>query len=129
MTFFGKDPKNLTVEESALLIGMVNKPTRYNPVINPEKALIRRNFVIGQMVKANYLTKEQSDSIQQIPISLSYQVQDNNAGIAPYFRDMLKKSDVCRENHVVRIMIREKTSPSIPHCGQMTLSMDGSTRT
>jgi penicillin-binding protein 1A len=91
MTFFGKDPKNLTVEESALLIGMVNKPTRYNPVINPEKALIRRNFVIGQMVKANYLTKEQSDSIQQIPISLSYQVQDNNAGIAPYFRDMLKK--------------------------------------
>lgn len=91
MTFFGKDPKNLTVEESAMLIGMVNKPTRYNPVINPDKALQRRNFVIGQMQKAGYVTSKQCDSISLIPITLSYQVQDNNAGIAPYFRDMLKR--------------------------------------
>jgi penicillin-binding protein 1A len=90
-TFFAKEPANLTVEESATLIGMVNKPTRYNPALNPDKALHRRNFVIGQMAKAGYLTKDQRDSIQQIPITLSYQVQDHNAGLAPYFRDMLRR--------------------------------------
>ena len=72
-TFFGKNPADLTVEESATLVGMVNKPTRYNPVLNPDKALVRRNFVIGQMEKAGYLTEAERDSIQQIPIVLSYQ--------------------------------------------------------
>ncbi len=90
-TFFGKQPGALTVEESAMLIGMVNKPTRYNPVLNPDKALQRRNFVIGQMRKAGYIDKHECDSIQQLPITLSYQVQDHNAGLAPYFRDMLKR--------------------------------------
>ena len=90
-TFFSKDPRDLTVEESALLIGMINKPTRYNPVLNPDKSLARRNFVIGQMSKAGYITKAQRDSIQQIPVTLNYQVQDHNAGLAPYFRDMLRK--------------------------------------
>ena len=51
-TFFAKEPADLTVEESATLVGMVNKPTRYNPALNPDKALVRRNFVIGQMEKA-----------------------------------------------------------------------------
>ncbi|MBQ8071476.1 MAG: transglycosylase domain-containing protein [Bacteroidales bacterium] len=90
-TFFAKDPKDLTVEESATLIGMVNKPTRYNPALNPDKSLVRRNFVIGQMEKAGYITKAEKDSIQAIPISLSYQIQDHNAGHAPYFRDMLRR--------------------------------------
>ena len=91
-TFFSKMPADLTVEESATLIGMVNKPTRYNPVLNPDKSLSRRNFVIGQMAKAGYITKAQRDSIQQIPITLSYQVMDHNAGLAPYFRDMLRRT-------------------------------------
>ncbi|MCQ2118448.1 MAG: transglycosylase domain-containing protein [Bacteroidales bacterium] len=91
-TFFGKLPSALTVEESAMLVGMVNKPTRYNPVINPDKALTRRNFVIGQMEKADYITKAQRDSICQIPIELNYQVQDHNSGHAPYFRDMLRRT-------------------------------------
>ena len=90
-TFFAKDPKNLSVEESATLIGMVNKPTRYNPAINPDKSLVRRNFVIGQMCKSGYITAAERDSIQEIPISLSYQIQDHNAGYAPYFRDMLRR--------------------------------------
>ena len=91
-TFFGKNPRDLTVEESAMLVGMVNKPTRYNPVLNPDKALLRRNFVIGQMQKAGYISQTECDSICQIPISLSYQVLDHNAGIAPYFRDMLRRT-------------------------------------
>ena len=90
-TFFSKNPSDLTVEESAMLVGMVNKPTRYNPVLNPDKALVRRNFVIGQMRKAGYITQAECDSITQIPINLAYQIQDHNAGLAPYFRDMLRR--------------------------------------
>ena len=90
-TFFAKEPKDLTVEESATLVGMVNKPTRYNPALNPDKALARRNTVISRMCESGYLSKAERDSIQQIPITLSYQVMDHNAGHAPYFRDMLRK--------------------------------------
>ena len=96
-TFFGKAPVDLTVEEAATLVGMVNKPTRYNPAINPDKSLTRRNFVIGQMEKAGFLTKEQKDSIQQVPITLSFQVQDHNAGVGPYFRDMLRRTMNAKE--------------------------------
>ena len=91
-TFFAKDPIDLTVEEAATLVGMVNKPTRYNPALNPDKSLVRRNFVISQMEKAGYLTEAERDSIQQVPISLAYQVQDHNSGLAPYFRDMLRRT-------------------------------------
>ena len=91
-TFFGKNPIDLTVEESATLVGMVNKPTRYNPALNPDKSLVRRNFVISQMEKAGFLTEAERDSIQQIPITLSYQIQDHNAGLGPYFRDMLRRT-------------------------------------
>ena len=90
-TFFAKAPSDLTVEEAATLVGMVNKPTRYNPALNPDKSLVRRNFVISQMEKAGYLTKAQRDSIQLEPITLSYQVQDHTAGSGLYFRDMLRR--------------------------------------
>ena len=91
-TFFGKSPIDLTVEEAATLVGMINKPTRYNPALNPEKSIVRRNFVISQMEKAGYLTSAERDSLQRIPITLSYKVQDHNAGIGPYFRDMLRRT-------------------------------------
>ncbi|MBR5198489.1 MAG: transglycosylase domain-containing protein [Bacteroidales bacterium] len=91
-TFFGKSPIDLTVEEAATLVGMVNKPTRYNPAINPDKSLARRNLVISRMQQNGYLTKAECDSIQNIPINLSYQVQDHNAGVGPYFRDMLRRT-------------------------------------
>ena len=65
-TFFSKNPSELTVEESAMLVGMVNKPTRYNPVLNPDKALGRRNFVLKQMAKAGFLTDEAADSISAL---------------------------------------------------------------
>ena len=107
MTFFGKAPADLTVEESAMLVGMVNKPTRYNPVINPDKALARRNFVIGQMEKAGYLTAAQRDSIQQIPIVLSYQILDHNAGLAPYFRDLLRRTMNAKQPERKRYSIYE----------------------
>lgn len=92
LTFFAKNPADLTVEESAMLVGMVNKPTRYNPALNPDKALTRRNFVISQMNKAGYLSKAEADSIKNIPITLSYRIQDHTAGSALYFREMLKRT-------------------------------------
>ena len=96
-TFFGKSPFDLTVEEAATLVGMVNKPTRYNPALNPDKSLARRNLVISRMEQNGFLTKEEADSIQQIPITLSYQIQDHNAGIGPYFRDMLRRTMNAKE--------------------------------
>ena len=96
-TFFAKSPADLTVEESATLVGMVNKPTRYNPALNPEKSLSRRNFVISQMEKAGYLTEAQRDSVSLIPIELSYQIQDHTAGSGLYFRDMLRRTMTAKE--------------------------------
>ena len=90
-TFFAKHPKDLTLEESAMLIGMVNKPTRYNPHLHPDQALKRRNFVISQMEKADFISKAVRDSVQQIPITLKYNVLDNNAGSGLYFRDMIAR--------------------------------------
>ena len=96
-TFFAKAPAALTVEEAATLVGMMNKPTRYNPALNPDKSIVRRNFVISQMEKAGYLSKEQRDSLQQIPITLSYQVQDHTAGSGLYFREMLRRTMMAQE--------------------------------
>ena len=106
-TFFGKTPSELNIEESAMLIGMANKPTRYNPALNPDKALSRRNFVIGQMEKAGYIDKHQRDSIQQIPIVLDYEVQDHNAGRAPYFRDMIRRVMTAKKPHRSDYKVRE----------------------
>ena len=96
-TFFGKAPSDLTVEEAATLVGMVNKPTRYNPALNPDKSLERRNLVISRMEQNGFITEAERDSIQQIPITLSYQVQDHNAGVGPYFRDMLRRTMNAKE--------------------------------
>ena len=96
-TFFAKTPAALSIEEAATLVGMVNKPTRYNPALNPDKSIVRRNFVISQMEKAGYLTAQQRDSLQQIPITLSYQVQDHTAGSGLYFREMLRRTMMAQE--------------------------------
>ena len=92
LTFFAKEPADLTVEEAATLIGMVNKPTRYNPVLHPDLSVGRRNFVIGRMQKNDYLTRREADSLCALPLDVqSFHVQDHNSGSAPYFRDMLRR--------------------------------------
>ncbi len=92
-TFFAKSPGELNVQESALLVGLVNGPTWYSPVRNPERALDRRNRVISQMHKYGYLTQQAKDSISAIPIDMSmYSMQDHNSGLAPHFREMIKRT-------------------------------------
>ncbi len=91
-TFFDKEPKDLTVEESATLVGVVNKPTRFNPVINYDLSLERRNHVLRQMNKYGFLEKTAYDSIVKLPIELNFSQQDHNSGKAPYFRDMIRRT-------------------------------------
>ncbi len=88
--FFGKQPAELLTEESAVLVGMVNKPTRYNPSLNPEHALRRRNLVLSRMEEMHYLTKAECDSLQALPITLHTRKGDRTTGVGPYFRDMLR---------------------------------------
>ena len=60
------------------MVGMVNKPTRFNPVINPELSLQRRNHVLNQMRKYGYIERDVYDSVSQIPVKLAYSQQDHN---------------------------------------------------
>jgi penicillin-binding protein 1A len=89
-TFFDTTPDSLSIEQAALLVGVVNAPTRYSPVRNPENAKHRRNVVLGQMRKYGYISQQQFDSISQLPIVLKYKSQDHNQGTATYFREMLR---------------------------------------
>ena len=89
-TFFQKEPDRLTVEEAALLVGMINGPGVYNPRRNPKAALDRRNLVITRMVENNNLTAEEAAKLKSLPIKLSYKKMDENTGYAPYFREVLK---------------------------------------
>ena len=91
-TFFDKRPSELTVEESACLVGMINKPTRYNPALNYEQSMARRNLILSRMKRYGYLSKHECDSLQQLDIVLTYQRQDHNTGLAPYLRDMLRRT-------------------------------------
>lgn len=90
-TFFNKEPWELNIEESATLVGLVNKPTRYNPVLNYDKSIVRRNHVLSQMGKYGFITDAEADSLKNLPIILNYSQQDHNSSLAPYFRDMLRK--------------------------------------
>lgn len=90
-TFFSKHPSQITTEEAALLVGMVNKPTRYNPISNPDASKRRRDHVLSQMTKYKYITPSQRDSLTEIPLPISSMTQDHNAGLGLYFRDMLRR--------------------------------------
>lgn len=87
--YFGKKPKDLTVAESAVLVGMLKAPSAYNPVRNPNDSKRRRNTVLGQMVKNTYLTQLQFDELKDKPIELNFTPISHVEGLAPYFRDVL----------------------------------------
>lgn len=88
--FFNKQPGELRMEESALLVGMLKGTYSYHPKHNPERALARRNMVLTQMVKYNFLDRETADSLQALPIELDYVRLTHNEGLAPYFREHLR---------------------------------------
>ena len=89
-TFFNKEPDRVSVDEAAVLVGMVNAPTLYNPRRNPKLAIDRRNLVLSQMVRNNFLASADASRLKAMPIDMSrYKKLDETAGLAPYFRMVL----------------------------------------
>ena len=86
-TYFGCSPKELTVENAAVLVGMLKATTYYNPLINPNNSLKRRNIVLDLMQKHGDLTKQECDSLKQLEIKLDYSVENAYDGEANYFRE------------------------------------------
>ena len=90
-TYFSKEPSDLNITESATLVGLCKNPSYFNPVRFPERSKDRRNVVLGQMLKAGYITQEVHDSCVQQPLELRFHVNDHKDGIATYFRDFLRR--------------------------------------
>ncbi|HEV3324536.1 MAG TPA: transglycosylase domain-containing protein [Puia sp.] len=90
-TFFEKEPDSLSLDEAAVLVGMVNNPSLFNPRTNPKAAADRRNVVLNRLVSHGYITEEDATTLKAKPIDMSrYRKLDENNGIAPYFRDVLR---------------------------------------
>ncbi len=90
-TFFNKEPIDLTIEESALLVGILKAPSFYSPVRHSERAGKRRVIVLSQMEKYGFLTEEMYDSLKVMPVDMSaYRLQDHTTGIARHFREYLR---------------------------------------
>lgn len=89
-TYFGCDPNDLKIEEAAMLVGMCKNPSYFNPVRYNERSRGRRNVVLDQMRKAGYITTEECDSLQALPLVLKYTRVDHNEGMATYFREYLR---------------------------------------
>lgn len=90
-TYFGKEPKDLTVNESATLIGMCKNPSYFNPVRNPERCEQRRNVVLSQMEKVGYISSDEASRLKLEPLQLNFHRTDHKEGTAAYLRDYLRQ--------------------------------------
>ncbi len=91
LTFYNKMPSELTIDEAAVLIGMLKANTYYNPRLHPDRSKARRNVVMEQMVKSNMLSREEAEKLKELPVVLNYRKLDYHEGIAPYFRQVLEQ--------------------------------------
>ncbi|MEZ5014510.1 MAG: transglycosylase domain-containing protein [Chitinophagales bacterium] len=100
LRFFNKKPQELTIEESAVLVGLLKANTTYNPRSNPEKSFNRRNIVLGLWAKHNAIDTAYADSLKRIPLTIDYHPENQNIGSATYFREYLRKEleKWCKEN-------------------------------
>lgn len=88
--YFSATPDSLKTEEAAMLVGMCQNPSRWNPIRFPENALKRRNIVLFQMEKNGFLTRQQYDSLKMIPLVTKFNPETHNEGLAPYYREYLR---------------------------------------
>ena len=90
--YFGKEPKDLDIQESAILVAMLKNPRQFNPnrEISKKKSLIRRNVVFAQMAKNEFITQQEKDSLQQLPLKINFTPESHNDGLATYFREYLR---------------------------------------
>ena len=89
--FFNKTPQNLSIEESATLVGMLKNSSLYNPIRRSEMVRVRRNTVFQQMVRNELITKEEMDSLSALPLEITYTPESHIEGLATYFRAYLKE--------------------------------------
>lgn len=99
-TYFNTTPSELTLDQMAVLVGMLKATTYYNPRINPKNSLKRRNIVLSNMLRHSDINRAQYDSISAKPITLNYSVESNYDGKALYYREYLANylKDWCEEN-------------------------------
>jgi penicillin-binding protein 1A len=90
-TYFNKSPKELTIDESAMLVGMFKNSSLYNPIRNAQGVKNRRNVVLQQMEKSDIITEGQREKLSQLPITLDFKLQTHKEGIATYFREYLRE--------------------------------------
>jgi len=88
--YFSKEPIDLNIEESAMLVGMLQNSSLYDPIRRPEITKKRRDLVLMQMAKNNYISEKDKDSLQNIPLELNYTPQSHRQGLATYFRSYLR---------------------------------------
>ncbi|MDR0428131.1 MAG: transglycosylase domain-containing protein [Dysgonamonadaceae bacterium] len=98
--YFGKYPKDVTVEEAATLIGMCKNPSYFNPLRQVERTRGRRNVVLDQMCDNHYITKAERDSLKALPLVTHYNKVDHKEGIAPYFREYLRLTMTAKEPNI-----------------------------
>lgn len=101
-TYFQKQPSELNITESALLVGMLQNPSMFNPKRHPENALRKRNEVLRKLYSRNYISSaSQYDSLRSLPIQLNFSVQNQNQGLATYFRTVLSNDLMkwCKDNN------------------------------
>lgn len=89
--YFSKEPKDLNKEEAAVLVGMLKNPSLFNPRRRVELTTDRRNTVLGQMLKNDFISQSEKDSLQKLPLELQYSPESHNEGIATYFREYLRE--------------------------------------
>lgn len=97
--YFNISPSQLKIEQAATLVGMCKNPSYYNPVRFNERTRERRNVVLNQMRKADYITDAQFDSLKALPLVLHYQKVDHKSGLAAYFREYLRMMLTAKEPH------------------------------
>lgn len=101
-TYFNKPTDSLNVQEAAVLVGMLQASTRFNPQLNPEQSLRKRNQVLDKLYDHHYIkTREEYDSIAALPIILDYRVENQNEGLATYFRSVIQQDLMrwCKEHN------------------------------
>jgi len=88
---FGKEPNELNIQESAMLVGMLKNSSLYNPMRREEMVTKRRNVVLGQMVRNEFLTEKEKDSLQKLPLELDINLEGHSDGTATYFREYVRE--------------------------------------
>ena len=88
--YFSKEPKELNIEESAMLVGMLQNSSYYDPFRRTEITKNRRNLVFNQMEKNGYISTKEKDSLKNLPLELNYNPQSHRRGLATYFRSYLR---------------------------------------